>query len=94
MQKKVFDMHRYNNSVKINLKKIHNYRLGAEKITTNIQTKKEMHKKAYQFYLYLRRTLKETYYKTISTIFSKSKARTWKNCKLYIKKPFNLFTLI
>ena len=51
MQKKVFDMHRYNNSVKINFKKIHNYRLGAEKITTNIQTKKEMHKKAYQFYL-------------------------------------------
>lgn len=51
MQKKVFDMHRYNNSVKINLKKIHNYRLGAEKITTNIQTKQEMHKKAYQFYL-------------------------------------------
>ena len=51
MQKKVFDMHRYNNSVKINLKKFTTTALGLKKITTNIQTKKEMYKKAYQFYL-------------------------------------------
>ena len=44
-------MHRYNNSVKINLKKFTTTALGQKKITTNIQTKTEMHKKAYQFYL-------------------------------------------
>lgn len=47
MWKNVFYVQRYNNSVRI-LK--YNYRLGAEKITTNIQTKKEMHEKVYKFY--------------------------------------------
>ena len=50
-----------------------------------------MHIKAYQFYLYLRRTLKETYYKTISTIFSKSKARTCKIVNFTLK---NLLTYL
>lgn len=50
MWKKFFDVHRYNNSVKINLKKF-TTALGQKQNTTNIQTKKEMHKKVYQFYL-------------------------------------------
>ena len=49
MWKEFFYVHRYNNSVKINLKKFTTTALGKKQNTTNIQTKQEMNKKAYQF---------------------------------------------